>query len=427
MNPNPQRRLLALGAMVCAWHPLSAQLTIQCSGALDNKCRATVAAADSLQHAEMVLTVLDDGRAVPGTWVRLYATSGLVQPDSARTDRNGSVAVVWLRSKGAEPVGIVAQARTATASGLASIRLTPATNDPSKASIIALHESMGFRQSWFEKGQLPSAVEVELMDSTADQPAKKILDPARCAANRVVFKARGAPSSVSPDTALPSVYKPDGCFAWTFWSLGEGVGVRTLDVSLAPGQGYRATERLEAVAWARATPRFVAGFGPSRLRQYTTLNDASKRTVRVERIDQSGVKRSYDTTETTGKPAVSEVGAKTEYGVIAGVSLPIPLAFLDDWDVFSLTGGVDLAHPTDRVFAGISAMRLLGRAIPVIETLPFDLHVVGLWARQLEIENPGCAADQCKTHKPMRFQHFNWMVTADMTSLVSELVKKLAP
>jgi hypothetical protein len=350
----------------------------------------------------------------------------LFQPDKSITDQNGVARATWFRAKGADVVTVVADVRSGAASGTAYIRLNPEAPNPANARDIELIARKGFQQSWFEKSQLPQMVMVELSDLPSGGKAPSVGDAASCASNRVVFKPRGAPAAVSPDTA--TAYSVGAqCYAWTFWSLGEGIGERRLAVNLVPGKNFKATNDLLASSWARATPKFVAGFALSRLRSYTAFSDASQRIVHVERIDASGAKHSYDTTETTGVPGKKDVPSAVEGSAIAGISVPIPVAKWGDWDDLSITAGVDLSNPKNRIYAGLSILRLFGRINPVIESLPIDVHLLGFWARQPELKDGRCDAYSCVEEKRLRFQGPSFMISADATSLISELVKKLAP
>jgi hypothetical protein len=417
--------VVMLAALMASVHALSAQeLMIQCSGDLNPSCNGRVEAADSLQHARIVLRVMRDGATVPGAVVRFRATSGSLQPDSTMADQNGYARSMWFRTKGGDSVGVAVDARAGGSSGLAFIRLEPGAPKADARTIVLL-ERRGFLQSWFENGQLPSIVEVELRLGN-DSTTNAINDRATCVANRVLFNRRGAPATVSPDTATASIFE-HRCYASTFWSLGEGIGERALDVSLVPSRGFKGDNTLEAEAWVRATPKFLTGFARSRLQPYVGLNTASTRTVRVERVDASGATRSYDTTETTGAAAINPVKARTEYAIVAGVSVPIPIARWGRFDGLSLTGGVDLANPGDRFYGGISALRFLGFVFPVIEGVPIDFHVVGFWARQPELKDATCAAAACVVDKHTRYQGTTWMISADATSILDALVKKLAP
>ena len=403
--------------------PLHGQaLSISCSGDVDSLCNARVAPADSLQHAIVIVHVTRNAVAVPSAIVRFHASSGTVQPDSTVTDDNGDARAQWFRSKGGEVAAITADAHVGNTSGLAYIRLSP-RGEKNETKNIVLRKAGGFKQSWFEKSQLPSPVKVELMSPVIGGSVP--LDSIICRQISVEFKLRGGPSKVSPDTAVART-QDGGCYASTFWTLGEGIGERRLDVRVVPTNGYRGVnDTLEAQAWTRANPNFVAGVAVGRFRPYLGLNPASKRTVHIERVDANGAKISYDSTETSGTPAIDSIRARNESFGVIGVSLPIPMGRWDRWDDLSLTAGVDFAHPQDRVFVGISLLRLVGAWIPVIEVLPMDIHFVKLWANQDELVDPRCAPSACKTHKRMRPQGWSAAVTADAGSLFTELLKKL--
>src|ERR1043166_1279000 len=297
------------------------ELTITCVVNGKAQCGSYVGLPDSLQRANIRLHVARSGAAVSGAQVHFRATAGSLEPDSTVSDANGNAWTTWFRNKGSDLVMVAASARAVGATGVASIRLQPDTSPTPKP--ITLRKRSGFKQSWFEKSQLPQLVMVELR--AAGHAA--ITDAATCKANRVVFKPYGAPATVSPDTATAAIDDDDGrCYAWTYWAFGEGIGEREVDVSLVPGKGFKAAnkQRLEADAWARATPKFVAGFGLNHFKAYSTLNPPTTRTVRIERVDASGIKHSYDTTEIVAPASVSQVPAKSELDAIAAVSAPIP-------------------------------------------------------------------------------------------------------
>ena len=376
------------------------------------------------------MQVTRGGQAVPRAFVRFSATAGTVQPDTTTTDERGDTRAMWIRAKGGDPVGISVSARIGTDVALAHIRLTPkaASTRP-----IALSLSSGSFQSWFEEGQLPRPVVVELLSA-----GKPITDHATCTTNRVAFRLRGAPASVNPDTVTAALVSERGskplkyvaCTASTFWSLGKGIGDRELDIALVPGKDFTAEPRsrpLRAYSWARATPRFVAGLGRSRLKSYVGLKPATIRTLKVESIDATGAKITYDRPDTTARAAADSIDKATEYSAIAAVSIPIPIGTFRQWDNFSLTAGVDLAKPRDRFFVGGSVLRLLGRHVPVIEAVPLDFHVLLLFARQEELVGGQCTSESCRTDKHTRYQGVSLMLSADAQSLLTDLIGKLAP
>jgi hypothetical protein len=129
----------------------------------------------------------------------------------------------------------------------------------------------------------------------------------------------------------------------------------------------------------------------------------------------------YDSTFTPSASVATQGGNVTGSG-FAGVSLAIPPI-----PRFSFTGGVDLRSAADDWFAGMSLVRLAG---PSAEALPLDAHLLLHVGRDDEIRNESsCAAGTaaCKTEKVTRFQGLAFVLSADATSLLSELVKKLIP
>lgn len=420
-------RLAAAWLVLFATVSTAQDLKLECSGDVDTTCKATVGLPDELQRAEIRIQVKDqNGRLVPGALVRLRPSGGVIQPDSVVADANGLARAIWFRGKGSDVVAIAAEARLQDAAGVRLIQITPAK--PGGRSVVLTSEG-GFLQSWFEKTQLPDELKVGLRD-TADQ----VLNEKDCAGHKLVFKARGAPQSVSPDTA-ESYFEPgtkrrfrkdtkDKCLAEAYWTVGEGIGERRLDVKLLPAAGFKAHNELEAEAWTRATPRFIAGFGYNRLRTSHIVVAAKERTIKVERSEPAGT-ISFDSTVTTSAARFDSVTKNTVFNVIAGVSLPIPIAAWEHFDGLSITGGVDLGRPTERHYLGFSLLRFIGGPIiPVIETIPVDVHVLSFWAKVAEVEGP-CAPADCRIRHRTRYQSIAWMFSADATSLVSELVDKL--
>lgn len=420
----------AVAVLLCvAVRAVAAQgFAIDCVEAITPGCRGTVAiaTADAMQSVPLALLVTNAGVAVPNAMVRLKATGGALMPDTAITDATGVARTIWFRHKGSDPVLVAAEASVPASGGqspksaVTSVTLVP--RDP-VAGLLRPELEGGYLQSWFEKSQLPRPVVVRLRPV----PGAPALTKEECVRNRVHFRSRGALQSVSPDTAVPYLNQQGACMAETYWSMGEGIGERRLDVRIVPGKGFKTDTVQVAEAWTRATPRFIAGFASGWLRPYTTINPAATRTVRVEVTDASGVVRSYDTTETTGAVAVKDVPGTRKNSAVAALSLPIPIARWEDWDNLSLTVGVDLADIGARQYYGLSVLRLVGRWVPVIEVLPVDLHALAMYARQPELIDPRCAPTACVTRNRTKFQGWNYMVSADATSLVSDLVKKLAP
>jgi hypothetical protein len=410
---------LALGPV-----SLSAQeLKITCGGDLAADCSHAVGLADSVQKVRMTVKVTQSNgtTVVPGAIVRLSATSGVLEPDSIVTDANGEARAVWVRGKGADQVAVGVSARLGDkGNGTTFVRLfLTSGTDPKQ---IAMREEQGFQQSWFEKSQLPREVRVELLDS-----AFRSIDEKTCNANRVLFKGRGATQSVSPDTANAWFDSEEKrCFADTFWAFGEGIGERRLDVTVVGGKGYKGVNELEAAAWARAMPKFITGFAAGRTKDdFVILGAKTDSVFHVERPGTGGATLTYDSTKSVPggpKPAESE----QVFSAVAAVSIPIPIAKWKHWDGLSFTAGVDLAHPTQRQFYGLSAARfLLGRYVPVIEVLPIDLHVLRFYAQETYVTNPTCTPGTCNTDKRVRFQSWALMLSADASGLVADLVAKL--
>jgi hypothetical protein len=400
------------------------KLSVSCVGALSADCKTNVGAPDGLQQAKIEVLVSRNKIPVPGAIVTFAATSGILLPDTAKTDASGVARSVWIRSKGSDVAAVAVQAtlagpRLVENSDLAVVTLVP--TDPTPRAVLLLAEK-GFSQSWYQKGQTPKTIKVLIRPTSKDS----LLDAASCAKIRVAFKLRGAPQTVSPDTATGFMDRRHNCHAETYWSMGEGIGERRIDVKLVPDQGFSA-QPLEAQGWTRASPRFVGGFAGGWLHGYRTVNPAPTRVVHLERIDGSGVKHSYDTTETTGQPTFEKVRGEHNYSAVAALSLPIPIALLGANDNLSFTVGVDISKPTERQYVGLSALQFLGKWIPPIESLPVDFHVLGFFAKQPTLEDPGCAVADCKTHPRAHFQGLAFMISADATQLISDVIKKLNP
>lgn len=407
---------------------LSAQgPVLECDGALTatgGACRATVAGADSMQHQELLLRVTLNGAPLPGTIVRFQATSGTVRPDSTLTDPNGRARALWIRSRGADPVGIAAEAVTTAGAALRYIQLTP-RSAPAKRLVIV--PWTGIDQSWFEKSPLRGPVDVQIMRLTGSD-STEITDEADCRAQRVAFTRSGAAAgTVSPDTATADIYElgdtgRTGCFVEADWTLGEGPGRKHIHATLVPGSGYRsATRSTEIQATARALPRLIGGIVYAGSRGYVGVKPGSQRTIRVERPLTDGTTLAYDSV-VSGPAAIDSVSGAGEAAAFVGVSIPI----IPAWHWFAVAAGVDLANPRDDWYAGISMARLIGGVST--EALPVDLHLVGHWGRDPVLQDPdACATGEgCRTENETRYKGIGVLLSIDAGSLFAELIKKLS-
>lgn len=416
-------------------------LEIQCP-AIKN-CSATIETGEGVQTQDIVVEVRSGGTPVVGAHVRFTTTSGKLLPYVTLTDAQGQARTAWFRQGGSDAVAVVVHARKDRWSATKVVDLK--TKQEGKPQQLILFKEGGFDQSWFEKASLRRSVGVRIAaardirigaDTIARRDTADIADPSVCGAQRVIFARSGGSATVSPDTAKGVVYERKGskaCYAYTYWVLGEGVGNRWLNLYAIPGKGFRHDSLvLEAHARAHAQPRFITGFTQSWTKGYIGLKPGATKTVHYE-VTEGGVKRSFDSTETKASE-VGEIGGAAHFGVVAGVSTPIPFGRMswmphDLWQVLdrvSVTMGVDLAHPTEHLYLGASALRLLGLRM---EALPVDLHAVAHFgARDELLDVEKCKQSLgCATKKRTRYQGMAVMVSADATSLVESLIKKLVP
>jgi len=219
------------------------------------------------------------------------------------------------------------------------------------------------------------------------------------------------------------------CYASSFWTLGKGIGERVMHFKLIPGNGFEemvpAGEALEAHAWTRATPRLVAGLAASKRRSYIGLRTAQTRVVKVEVVDTLGRTETYETLVVTRPASAETVRSDWIVNAVAALTVPIPLSPLGKYDVLTTTAGVDFASPANRFFLGISALQLLGVKNRVIESLPVDVHVMWMWERQEVLRDQACLPNDCRTVNRWSTGTPSFMITADATQVLTDLVNRI--
>ncbi|MCC7001565.1 MAG: Ig-like domain-containing protein [Gemmatimonadaceae bacterium] len=405
---------------------------LQCADAAAQACSSSIAAADSIQRLTLRLRLTNNGNPVSDAVVRVRATSGFVVGDSARTDTDGRVHATWLREGGATAVGISAVASASVGSATFDLTLMPRKTDRGKLILEAWEDHT---QSWFEKTTVPGVIDVRIA-RVLKSDTLEITDPAECAAHRVHFIRFGGNGSATPDTSTGSVWEvplhrgdtktTSVCFAWTRWTLGEGVGNRTLRVGATPQGGVTAPQPIEVFAHARPLPRFVAGVAGLPIRAYNGVRSAPARTIRVERTLVDGSTIAYDSV-VAGAKTVDRVGKKTSVAAIGGVTFALPIGRLAErgWDFAAVSFGVSLQAPRDEWFVAVPLLRWVLRD----ESLPLDIQAVGSWARRETVRDlAACqSVGDCETRPQRRFQGIGWMLTADASTVLAELVKRLAP
>lgn len=413
-----RRRWLALFPLLVAAGSARAQtVSVQCiAPGLDTACKATFGAGAAPQKVELRLLVKSGGAVADSTAVVVFRpTGGFVHPDTARPDAEGIVRATWLRAEGKGGVGIAVTAWVGRRQGVGYIAIDPAP----VTDTLQLIARDGFRQSWFENSQLPRAVVVQLRGDGMKEPVTKW-----CPQQRVAFRPYGAPATVSPDTASAYVDRYGVCYAETFWAMKEGIGERRLTATVVPAGTVRGSSSLTAEAWTRALPRVITGFSLAPVLGYDKKGAPVTRVRRIEREEPTGVKVAYDTTDTLARATWTEEARRWTPRVIAGVSVPIPIGKWGRFDDLSISAGVDVQHPADHFVFGVSAFRMLGAWVPVIEAVPMDIAVVVPWERQERGPAAGCTVD-CGSKKRWRAQGVGAMLTVDATSLVTDVVKKL--
>jgi hypothetical protein len=427
------------------------EMTVNCLSPSSPACQDSIQPESDLQYQQVAVRVMQNGHPVARALVRLRATSGTVTPDSVFTDTDGVAKSGWTREQGSTPVAVTIAAVGSNGSAVKVLTLTPrATADKPKLVL----ENWTHTESWFEKNQLPGPVRVAVKKVVSDTTSVHIIDRETCRRQRVAFSGTARVGTASPDTITAELYSirhgrprrednntnnravqllslhPSpkdsvGCFAFTNWTFGENPGERELRAKIVPGKGFDAPLSLGIKGNARALPRFIAGFARSPNKGYLGLKKGAARQIHVEHLLSDGSKEIYDSTVTAAN-SVDTVRAQHTVNVIAGVSIALPVWRLGPFDRLSFTGGVDLASPRDDFYVGGSVARLFGSSV---EALPIDLHALLHYGRQPVLEDPsGCmASGRCSTKNKMRYQGVALMLSADATSLISEVIKRLVP
>jgi hypothetical protein len=347
-----------------------------------------------------------------------------VLPDSAQTDAEGYAHTLWYRAGGSEPAVIAVDARTATGSSFREIRA--AREAPPR---YALRRHSGNGASWFEKAPLRHPVVVEILRADAPNDASRyITDAESCAKFRVAF-TRIASGATTPDTATATLDHAEvgetparhGCFARSYWTLGEGAGRRHVRASLVGASPSTVGSTAMFEAYARAMPRLIGGVAVTYNRGYQGAKPAAERTVRVERTQPDGSTISFDSTFSTGRDTVDNV--KGHYGPAAFVGVSTPV--VPRLHRFAVTFGVDPGSIDRHWYLGASVLRLGGAL--AVEVLPIDIHVLGHWGR-LDVLEDVSKCEQlgdCRTEDDVRFIGMAAMLSVDASSLLTELIKKL--
>lgn len=441
--------LLLLGALLFTGSGLAAQtLRIDCGGGLLDSaaaCRGEITVgADSLQRRVLQVQVFRDNAPARGAVVRFRPTSGTVHPDTAVTGADGVAEALWYRSGGTQPVGIAVDARilddrkNTLASALKYLEIS--RPPPPAPRTVEMDAWRGQYQSWFENSTLRNAVvftvEERQQDSTGKVTYLPIENDSVCNAQRVAFRAVSGSGTVTPDTAVAQVFPikgedTRGCFVEARWALGAGSGEREMRATLVPGKGYLSAGNPPPVhASARAMPRLVAGLAYSWNHSYRGLEAGSEVTFTVERTLPDGSVVKYDSTYTPAS-AYKKFKGDWELNPLVGLTMPVPLngpGWRGVSEHISLTAGADLANIGDHWFGGMSVTRL-GFGLSS-ESLPIDIHLLGHWRRTSVLANPRECRDgleECNPDEAIRFQGASFMLSADATTVISEIIKKLAP
>jgi hypothetical protein len=424
------------------------EIAISCTVLPVGSCEDPIQADSAVQSRNIRVTVTRGGKPASGVLVSFYATSGRVFADSIVTDTTGIVNASWTRARDSSAAVITIAAVTRSGSASYLLSLVPRSGAGKQQLVL---ENWTHTRSWFEKYALPNPIPVAIKELTKEGTSAFIRDRQKCQAQKVVFLGNARAGTASPDTVtgeLYSVYRnrrnerskqikslspqeltrkaanDSACFVFTSWTLGETPGAKELRAKIIP-KGYDAPYTLNIKGNARALPRFVGGFALSRNKGYRGLKKGSEKAIHVERLMPDGSKQTFDSI-VTAPNSVDTVRSKYGSSAIAGVSIALPLWWLGKFDRLSFTGGIDLGSPRDDFYAGGSLARLFG---PAVEALPLDVHLLAHFGRQEFLKDPAaCAAGgSCATKKKMRIQGPAFMLSADATTLISEIIKRLAP
>jgi hypothetical protein len=423
------------------------ELEISCVSVPAGSCQDSIQADGELQSRSLKVSVTRKGRTASGVLVRFHATSGKVLPDSVVTDVNGVVNASWTRAKDSSLAAITIAAISSGGSATYIVPLVP-RSAASKAQLVL--ENWTHTRSWFEKYQLPNRIPIAIKRVVGNARVH-IKDQKTCEAQKVVFLGNSRVGTANPDTIVGELFfidqkgrkkssddiksmalqsstnlsaKDTACFVFTNWTLGENPGAKELRARIIP-KGYEAPYTLNIKGNARALPRIVGGVAMSHTKGYLGFKKGSATVYHVERPMPDGSKQTYDST-VTAPNSVDSVHSKNTASAIAGVSIALPLWWLGNFDRLSFTGGIDLRSATDDFYAGGSLARLFGSAV---EALPIDVHLLMHIGRQDLLKDPvACAASgSCATRKKTRIHGAALMLSADATTLISEVIKRLAP
>ncbi|HYW07319.1 MAG TPA: hypothetical protein VE913_10205 [Longimicrobium sp.] len=419
--------LAMLAAALAAHIPgLQAQLTITCPDMSIPRegapCALTVVGTDPHQAQRLRVRVMEGGTHVASAVVRFSATAGTLLPDSVSTDNDGYAQTMWYRGAGSATTVIAVIARTASASTLREIQMrTP----------YRLREHRRDTVAWFEKTQLPRPLIVEIIRADAANDTVGRLTEANsqeCRTVRVSFSPIGG-GSLTPDIARADLVdapyssrgeRRKGCFAHSYWTLGEGPGYRHAGAALVGAGTGQVRSSVAFEARARAMPRLVGGILASRYRSYMGAKPGAERTIRIERTLPDGGKMSFDTVF-EARDTVERVDGRTKAASFVGISTPlVPRA---RW--LAVTVGVNPADLERDWYAGVSVLRIpLGLAA---ESLPVDLHILGHFGRSPVLKSQDLCAStgDCGTRERARWHGFAGMLSVDAGSLVTKVIEKL--
>lgn len=393
--------------------------------AQSSPCTVTITGSDPVQTLPIRVRVMQGNAKAAGATVRFRATSGTVLPDSTAADAEGYAQALWYRTGGSDPAVIAVDARTSAGSAFREIR---AAREPAPRFLVRRHSGNG--ASWFEKAPLRHPIVVEILRADAPNDASRYITRAdSCNSIRVAF-TRIASGSTTPDTATATLDHAEigespnrhSCFARTYWTLGEGAGRRHLRASLVGGSATSAGSSTVFEGYARAMPRLIGGVVVTYNRSYLGAKSAAERTVRVERTQLDGSKISFDSTFSTGRDTVDRVASSFGPAAFVGVSTPV----VPRWHRFAVTFGVDPGSIDRNWYAGASLLRAGGGL--AVEALPVDIHLLGHWGRTKVLEDVSDCENlgDCRTEDDVRWIGFAAMLSVDASSLLTDLIKKLA-
>lgn len=423
--------IIVLLSMTASSRSLSAQkLAIKCIAddtQVEKPCSEVLSATAPLQKQSMRVRAVDSAnKGVANATLAFFATSGRVIPDTTTTDADGYAYATWSRERSSSSVAVTIHARTQSASAFKEMSFE--VEKPAVQYGLEIVDRTN-NQTSFEKSPLARTVKVRLLrfDSIDNKQGAIVTNAERCLSYRVAFTQIGK-GFISPDTVImwheeeaDGIGDGDGCFAYANWTLPDGAGTRDARATLIGSNvlGTQGTKEFEA--FARGLPKVIGGAVVTRYAGYYGIRKGTSAAAKIERVLGDGTTFTRDTTLRISRDTLQHNEAEWRPAAFLGVSAPI----IPRLHRLSLTVGVDLNSPMRDWYFGASVVRAIGGL--VTEALPVDAHILAHVGRVDEIvDQTACSVNQnCTTRLKTRFHGLSGMVSVELSSLVSEVLKKL--